>query len=173
MNIFQENIRLVIKTRLRLALGEATGIFLIALFIAGAVNLLRPDGIPLLGFSSEKFIKQQQELVPEVSLSAAYDLYQKKRVIFIDSRDPFSFEEGHIAGAINIYPDEVPLHLPRLKNLLTTDFVAIVYCDGPLCPLSKQTAYGLLKEGIPVVKVLVDGWRLWREAGYPVARGVQ
>jgi rhodanese-related sulfurtransferase len=39
----------------------------------------------------------------------------KNKVIFIDARDPFSFEEGRIAGAINIYPDEASFHAASLK----------------------------------------------------------
>ena len=133
--------------------------------------MLRFNNIPLFGFSSAALIKEQQAKITSITLSEAYDLYLKNKVIFIDARDPFSFEEGHIAGAMNIYPDEVTLHLPKLKAQLSPDSVVITYCDGPKCPLSKETAHALLRQGIPVTKVLIDGWRLWLNAGYPIAQG--
>jgi rhodanese-related sulfurtransferase len=161
----------MIGAKLYSAFKEALVIFLIAFVTAVGINLLRPAGIPLLGFSSEKFIKDQKTNIPLITLSETYKLYQNKKAVFVDARDPFSFEEGHIAGAINIYPDEVLLHLPRLKAQLSPDSIVITYCDGPQCPLSKETAYALLKQGVPTVRVLIDGWKLWTNAGYPIGQG--
>jgi rhodanese-related sulfurtransferase len=171
MNVSQEVSKFMIGTKLYPAFKEALIISLIAFIAAVGVNLLRSDGIPLRGFSSKIFIKDQQANTLVITLSAAYDLYRNKKVVFVDARDPFSFEEGHIAGAINIYPDEVLLHLPRLKAQLSPGSVVITYCDGPQCPLSKETAHGLLKQGIPAVKVFIDGWKLWKNAGYPIQQG--
>jgi rhodanese-related sulfurtransferase len=171
MNISQEKNKSIIAATLYPAFKEAIIIFVTAFIVAVVINWLRPTGIPLWGFSSENIIKKQQANVPLITIVEAYDLYQKKKAVFVDARDPFSFEEGHIAGAMNIYPDEVTLHLPKLKAQLSPDSVVITYCDGPKCPLSKETAHALLRQGIPVAKVLIDGWRLWLNAGYPIAQG--
>ncbi|MGV8057751.1 MAG: rhodanese-like domain-containing protein [Smithellaceae bacterium] len=150
---------------------EAIIIFITASLVAVSCNVLRQAGLPLFSFSPAKIINIQQMTIPDIALSEAYDLYQKNKVVFVDARDPFSFEEGHIAGAVNIYPDETALRAANLKKMLSPGSVIITYCDGPQCPLSKETAQGLKLQGLPVVKVLVNGWSLWLNAGYPVAKG--
>ncbi len=170
MNDFQQNRRSKITAKLYRAIREAAVLFVIAVIVAIIVNALRPDGIPFFGFTPAS-PKKQQSTIQEITLSTAYELYLKNKVVFVDARDPFSFEEGHIAGAINIYPDEVNIGTPKLKKIMSPDSVVVTYCDGPRCPLSKETAQGLLLQGVPVVKVLVDGWALWSNAGYPVAKG--
>lgn len=171
MNYFPQNGKLTVAATIYAAIKEAVVLFLIAVIVAVIFNVLRPAGIPLFGFSPAALVPKQQASIPEITLSAAYDLYLKKQVVFVDARDPFSFEEGHIAGAVNIYPDEVALSAAGLKKTVTPGTTVITYCDGPLCPLSKETAQGLQLQGLPVVKVLVDGWSLWHNAGYPVAKG--
>jgi rhodanese-related sulfurtransferase len=171
MKIFQDKFKTIIAARLYPAFKEAMLISIAALTLAIAINWLRPTSIPLWGFSSESFIKKQQADIPLITISEAYALYRDRKAVFVDARDPFSFEEGHIAGAINIYPDEVILHLPKLKAQLAPDSIVITYCDGPKCPLSKETAHALLMQGVPGAKVLIDGWSLWLHAGYPVAQG--
>jgi len=142
-----------------------------ALLIAIVFNSIRSNNIPLFGFSSKALIKEQQEKIPTITLSESYDLYMKKKLVFIDARDPFSFEEGHISGAINIYPDEAYLHVPSLKVKSGQGFIFVTYCDGPQCPLSKETAHALTLRGFSNVKVLVNGWNVWLNAGYPISKG--
>ncbi len=95
----------------------------------------------------------------------------QKKVIFVDARDPLSYEEGHIAGALNIYPDEAALYADKLKTNNYQGVLIITYCDGPQCPLSKEIAYDLTRQGVGDAKVLVNGWSLWLKAGYPVKKG--
>lgn len=170
MNITKETNNNISRI-LYLALKEAIILFLIAMVLAVLFNWARPAYLPLFGFSSAKLIKEKQATTPEITLVEAHDLFLRKKAIFVDARDPFSFEEGHIAGAINIYPDDVEVLFPRIKTMLAPDSIVITYCDGPQCPLSKKTAQNLLTRGVPVVKVLVNGWSLWRDAGYPVMKG--
>jgi len=104
-----------LSPKLYLAFREGIIILAVALFIAVVFNSIRSKSITLFGFSSAALIKEQQAKIPSITLSEAYDLYLKNKVIFIDARDPFSFEEGHIARAINIYPDEASFHAASLK----------------------------------------------------------
>ncbi len=171
MNDFQQRSKSKIAATIFPAFKEAALLFLIAVVVAIVFNALRPSGIPLFGFSPAKTVNIQQAKIPEITLAEAYDLYRKHKAVFVDARDPFSFEEGHVAGAINIYPDEVTLHFAELKKMVTRGTVVITYCDGPHCPLSHETAQGLKLQGFTAVKVLVDGWSLWQKAGYPVAKG--
>ncbi len=146
-------------------------ILAVALFIAVIFNLIRPAAINIFGFSSAALVKEEQAKIPKITLSTAYNLYLKNKVIFIDARDPLSYADGHIMGAINIYPDEAALYSANLRIKADQGFIFIAYCDGPQCPLSKETAYALLLRGIPDVKVFVNGWILWLKAGHPVSRG--
>jgi rhodanese-related sulfurtransferase len=170
MNDFQQKRWSKIATRFYPAIKEASVLFVAAVIVAVIVNALRPGGIPVFGFTPA-LPKKQPATITEITLSTAHEIYLKNKIIFIDARDPFSFEEGHITGAINIYPDEVNLSAPKLKRIMSRDSVVVTYCDGPKCPLSKKTAHGLLLQGIPDVKVLVDGWTLWNNAGYPTTKG--
>ncbi len=160
-----------LSPKLYRALREGSVILAVALFIAVVFNLIHPAGINMFGFSSAALIKEQQAKIPEISLCDAYSLYLKNKVIFIDARDPLSYADGHITGAINIYPDEASLHTSSLKIKAAQGFFFITYCDGPQCPLSKETAHALLLRGVPDVKVLVNGWILWLKASHPVSKG--
>lgn len=161
----------MILARINKSLRESLIITTITLVIAILFNLLRPAGIPLFDFSSVNLIKEQQAKIPTITLTEAYDLYLKKKVVFVDARDPLSFEEGHIAGALNIYPDEAVHHAANLKIKYDQGFVIITYCDGPQCSLSKETAHALLMRGVPAAKVLVNGWGIWLKARYPISKG--
>lgn len=170
MHSFRQNCKSEIASTLHKAIREAVILFIITVIVAVVFNQLRPSGILLSGFSEALHLKEQQANIPVITLSAAYDLYLKKKVIFVDARDPFSFEEGHIAGAVNVYPDEVIFGAAKLKQMVFGGSVIITYCDGPQCPLSKETAQGLKLQGLPDVKVLINGWSLWHNAGYPVEK---
>ena len=161
----------MILNRLNKAFRQSLIILIFTAMIAIVFNLLRPVSITLLGFSSANLIKQRQTQIPEISLFEAHDLYLQKKVLFVDARDPLSYEEGHIAGALNIYPDEAALYAAKLKTNIYRGVLIITYCDGPQCPLSKETAYALISQGVGEEKVLVNGWSLWLKAGYPVKKG--
>ena len=161
----------MILTGFKKALWQSLIIVIFTVMIATLFNLLRPAGIALLGFSSADLILQRQAQIPEISLAEAHDLYLQKKVLFVDARDSLSFEEGHIAGALNIYPDEAALYAAKLKTDNYSGVLIITYCDGPKCPLSKETAYELVRQGVGEAKVLVNGWSLWLKAGYPVKKG--
>ncbi|MEN6374736.1 MAG: rhodanese-like domain-containing protein [Smithella sp.] len=170
MNDCQQRSKSKIAAIIFPAFKEAASLFLIAVVVAIVFNALRSSGVPLFGFSPAKTVNIQQAKIPEITLAEAYYLYRQQKAVFVDARDPFSFEEGHVAGAINIYPDEVALHLAELKKMVSRGIVVITYCDGPRCPLSHETAQGLKLQGFTAVKVLVDGWSLWQKAGYPVEK---
>jgi len=156
---------------LNLIVRESVIILVMAVTIAVAINELRQASLPLFGFDSTKVAGIKQTSLPKITLTEAYNLYRQHKVVFVDARDPFSFAEGHIKGAINMYPDEVALRLAQLKTMLLAGAIVVTYCDGPQCPLSQETAQALQLQGVPVVKVLADGWSLWVNAGYPVTKG--
>jgi rhodanese-related sulfurtransferase len=61
--------------------------------------------------------------VPRISIDEVKALMAKKQVVLIDVRDPQSFSEGHMPGAINVPFDHIPNHVDawkKEKRLLVT-----------------------------------------------------
>ena len=54
--------------------------------------------------------------VPRISIDEVKALMAKKQVVLIDVRDPQSFAEGHIPGAINVPFDHLPNHVDAWKK---------------------------------------------------------
>jgi 3-mercaptopyruvate sulfurtransferase SseA len=49
--------------------------------------------------------------------------------------------------------------------------MVITYCDGESCNLSHELAVFLQDMGVEQVRMLFNGWTVWREAGLPVGQG--
>jgi phage shock protein E len=66
---------------------------------------------------------QAMRNVPRISIDEVKALMAKKQVVLIDVRDPQSFAEGHMPGAINVPFDHIPKHVEawkKEKRLLVT-----------------------------------------------------
>ena len=59
---------------------------------------------------------QAMRNVPRISIDDVKVLMAKKQVLLIDVRDPQSFAEGHIPGAINVPFDHIPNHVEQWKK---------------------------------------------------------
>lgn len=67
--------------------------------------------------------EQAMRNVPRISIDEVKALMAKKQVVLIDVRDPQSFAEGHMPGAINVPFDQIPEHVDawkKEKRLLVT-----------------------------------------------------
>jgi rhodanese-related sulfurtransferase len=156
----------------RQAIGQ--GIFLVCLsaILAVGFNAIRPGGLVWRSvWSPAALAAAQRQGLEEIALDEAWSQYQTGRAQFLDARDPVSFYEGHIKGALSIPPEEAGAHLREVRSFAKSGRVIIAYCDGVDCPLSTQLARSLQKDGVASVRVLVDGWSRWRQAGYPIAKG--
>jgi rhodanese-related sulfurtransferase len=67
-------------------------------------------------FSSVLVAGQAIRNVPRISIDDVKALMAKKQVVLIDVRDPMSFAEGHIPGAINVPFDHIPNHVDQWKK---------------------------------------------------------
>lgn len=63
--------------------------------------------------------------VPRISIDEVKSLMAKNAVLLIDVRDPQSFAEGHIPGAINVPFDHIPNHVEAWK---TETRLLVTYC---------------------------------------------
>ena len=118
--------------------------------------ILHPDG-PEPAFPDERF----------ASVDAVHaELERGARILLADARPPTDYVAEHIAGAVNVpfydadaYVDELP-----------TDASIVAYCGCPHAA-SGALADRLAKRGFSRVKVLDEGFFIWRDKGYPVKSG--
>ena len=73
-------------------------------------------GLILFVSSSAILGAQALQSVPRVTIDDVKVLMAKKQVILIDVRDPQSFAEGHIPGAVNVPFDLLPDHVDEWKK---------------------------------------------------------
>ena len=85
-----------------------------------------------------------------------------ERFIVIDARPPADYVLHHIAGAISL-----PFYdVEKCVDSLPKDTWIITYCACPHNE-SEHAANVLLDNGFTKVKVLDEGYIVWRECGYP------
>lgn len=145
---------------------------LILLFGSAAIGLLintvSPRGIPILrppelGVPAEETI----------SLADAQARWSSGAAIFLDARAPADYAAGHVAGALSLSVQDFDQRYPLIEPLLTPDQQLIAYCDGELCELSHELARRLKELGRTDVKVLVNGWTVWKKANLPGHTGTE
>ena len=75
--------------------------------------------------SSVAVAGQAMRNVPRISIDEVKALMAKNQVVLIDVRDPQSFKDGHMPGAINVPFDHIPNHVEQWK---TEKRVLVTYC---------------------------------------------
>lgn len=94
--------------------------------------------------------------VKQISILAARKYLQEETAIFLDIRDPNSYEQEHIQGAIHISDANIESLLSSADKNKTT----IVYCYHGISSLG---AVGYFQEqGFADVASLVGGFEAWR-----------
>ena len=137
------------------------------------VNHLRPDGLPLVSDWSvqaqlaEKSGRDDQNKV--VSIEEAKRAFFSKEVLFLDARPSEVYNAGHIKGARSMPAEQAEEFFEKVMGNVPKNVMIITYCDGESCALSKDLALYLFFRGYDDVRVLVNGWTRWVEAGLPIA----
>lgn len=135
-------------------------------------NHFRTSSLPLVGdWSQEARLLSPSGRQMAISLGESERLYQSKSAVFMDARPAEEFAKGHIEGAVSLPWESAEERAVEVTADLKNDAAIITYCDGETCDLSKELAIFLENLGFTNVRVLVNGWTLWREAGLPVATG--
>ena len=57
------------------------------------------------------------------------------------------------------------------ERVTDTKTIVIAYCDGEACSLSEDLALMLSDMDYENVKVLINGWTMWSQNGYPTEQG--
>ena len=145
-------------------------ILLISAALGMTVNLIRPDSIPFVGSWSmaNKLVTQDGDTLA-IPLEDAATLFTENAAVFLDARTPAEYDQGHIQGAVNLPWDDVDNYFETVIMTLDPEATFITYCDGEACLLSHDLAMLLKDLGFTRVKVLVNGWTLWKENGLPIS----
>ncbi len=91
---------------------------------------------------------------------------KRGEAVVIDVRPEAEYAAGHIPGAINIPPGELPR---RLKSL-PKDQEIVAYCRGPYCLFALEAVATLRKKGYRARR-LEEGFPEWKAARLPVVEG--
>lgn len=153
------------------AIKEAVILSIVAVVLAAAVYVVRPDKVGLAPGTVDDAGGQPataEQGFAEISIDDARRHFGEKGVIFADARHPADYEAGHIQGAVNLYASEPDAWLTDVLAGVDPQDLIIAYCDGEDCHLATQLAELLVLNGFENVTYLKNGWTRWRESGYPI-----
>ena len=151
-----------------MATVKQIGILLLAAAVLAAVsNLVHPRHIPWMQDWSNQIEEQAaEEGIRIIPLSDAL----KSGALFIDARKHQEYLEGHIPGALSVPLATWQDHYMTLGEEVDAGTEMIVYCSDRTCDLALMLA-GRLREYLGAdVRLLVDGFVGWTEAGGEVER---
>ena len=150
------------------AAGQAGAIIVIACLLAVCTNLLRDNGLPLVGdWSADSRFADNSGQSLVIGLTAASRMYADNQAVFVDARPAAQYDQGRIKGAVSLPWQNAHERFMEVAARLEGEKTIICYCDGENCELSHELALFLSDMGFENVRVLVNGWTKWRRAGLP------
>ena len=153
-----------------ISFGLKTAIIVgVSVGLALAFNATRPDRLPLV--RDPQSAVQAAVKRSEISLADATLLFHSGQAVFVDARESGEYLAGHIDGAISLDTVSFEQRYPEFKQRLENAATIVTYCDGEFCELSHELADQLRSMGLMDVRVLRNGWTLWRDQGLPTATG--
>jgi len=154
------------------AFKQTVFLSLIAIVIGLIVNQFRSDSIPLLGdWSPEARITLKFGKNILIPFEEAKAKFLAGSAVFLDARTPELYQEGHIQGARNVPIAEFDQLAGKVFMEFPEDTLFVTYCDGEDCDLSGQLALKLREIGYENVRVLHNGWTVWKNLQLPFQSG--
>jgi len=138
-------------------------------------------GVYTIWFYAERHSLSADELEAAVPLGSsirrlavaeAKQAFDHGDAVFVDVRSAFSYEAGHIPGALHLPSHASTAHVREVLASYPADSRVVTYCSGGGCQSSYTLAKRLGKESLrSEVYVLTGGWPAWQAAGFPIAEG--
>lgn len=154
------------------ALWQVPMLIALACLIAAGTNLWRANGIPLVGdWSADARFSDAGGESLVIAIEQARQLFAQDEALFVDARPENQYAQGHIRGALSLPWQDVDRYFVEIADPLEGQKRIIVYCDGETCDLSHEVALFLKEMGFKNVRVLVNGWTVWQQAGLPIDTG--
>ena len=150
------------------ALRQTVVLSLTAILLGLIVNQFRSDSIPLLGdWSPEARITLKFGKNILIPFDEAKDKFFTGSAVFLDARTPELYQKGHIQGARSLPIGEFDQLADKVFMDFPEDTLFVTYCDGEDCVLSAELARKLKEIGYENVRVLYNGWSLWKSHQLP------
>ncbi|MCC7542773.1 MAG: rhodanese-like domain-containing protein [Deltaproteobacteria bacterium] len=163
--------KVVLEVALVLAAGAAVGLGLHAVRDDGVRwgEVPRTEGVAVCGAPTGA--PAEQHAGPRwIGADDALGMLSEPGVVFVDARPRAEFEQGHVAGAVNL-PEDGPRSAAAM-DLLRGARTVVTYCDGSdACECSTVLADELAASGIRDVRVLEGGVASWLARGLPGEAG--
>ena len=142
---------------------KAGWLLILILALGGAVvfNTFMPQGIGLLP------PEVSHPLWQPASLRVALKLHEQG-ALFVDARDPGVYKLAHIRGAVNLYPQELKLIYPLLREQLERSPQVVVYGRSRSRFPAASVAQFLRRQGLERVWVFEGDLDQWEKARGPV-----
>jgi len=151
------------------AIWQIPAVIFVAGILAFSANALRPDALPVIGdWSLDARMTTVTGERLDISLPEAEKLFRDRAAVFLDARPADDYARGHIRGARSLPWQDVDRLFMEVTPDLESETPIITYCDGETCNLSHDLALFLKDMGFMNVRVLVNGWTVWRESHLPV-----
>lgn len=154
------------------ALWQIPALIVLAMMLALGANQWRANGIPLIGdWSVDARFSGASGKSLVIDLEEAGQLFSQDEALFVDARPENQYAQGHIRGALSLSWQEVDRCFMEMADQLEGQKTIVAYCDGESCDLSHELALFLKDMGFENVRVLVNGWTVWQQAGLPTDGG--
>ncbi len=152
--------------------GQVAAIIIIAIVLGLLVNYSRPGKLSIendWSIKARMTAKSGKNLI--VSLAEAKRLFTDNKALFIDARPVNDYNKAHIKGALSLPFHEIEQKFMVIADKIPENKIIISYCDGETCNLSHDLAEFLISAGFDHVKVLVNGFTVWKKADMPMETG--
>jgi len=106
-----------------------------------------------------------------IPFEEAKDKFLTGSAVFLDARPSQFYQEGHIQGARNLPVAEFDQLADKIFMDFPEDTMFVAYCDGDDCALSAELALKLKEIGYENVRVLHNGWSVWKSQQLPIRGG--
>lgn len=95
--------------------------------------------------------------VPQLSIDEAAERVRDGRTVFVDVRDPDSYEESHLPGAVHVTDDNLEEFLASADKTVPV----VVYCYHGNNSLGGAAYF--LDQGFDEVYSMTGGFEAWRD----------
>jgi len=155
--------------RFRLALREAGVLFLVACALGLVYTAATEKGMFARTIQSQTALRADVPAPSMISRDEARSFFEAGPALFVDARNDFDFNLGHIKGAVNVPLKDYDVRKSALREV-PRDHLIIAYCDGAECNSSIELSVKLMKDGYRNVKIFFGGWREWVDANLPIEK---
>lgn len=117
--------------------------------------------------TAQDLVAAAKQKIREINLDEAATAIQNASLL-IDVREPAEFQQGHLAGAINIPRGMLEFRMGSSPALEQRDQAIVLYCKTS--GRSALAASSLQEMGYVDVVSVTGGFDAWVEAGKPVVK---